>query len=90
MAQIIWTVEALENLELIRAYIQQFDPAAARRFASRLVEAGESLCDFPHRGRPVGGENRELMTIPPYVLRYRITSETVFILRIRHSAQLSD
>jgi plasmid stabilization system protein ParE len=33
MARVVWTREALGNLELIRAYIQQFDPVAAQRMA---------------------------------------------------------
>jgi len=75
---------------LIRAYIHQFDPQAARRMARRLVEAGDSLRDFPDRGRPAGDERRELVTIPPYIIRYRFDGERVFILGIRHSAQRPD
>jgi plasmid stabilization system protein ParE len=90
MARIVWTREALSNLELIRAYIHEFDPRAAGRMARRLIEAGDSLRDFPQRGRPVSEGVRELPTIRPYVIRYALDAETVFILRIRHTAQLSD
>jgi len=55
MARIVWTREALENVRLIRAYIDQFDPGAAQRMARRLVEAGNSLAVAPNRGRPVAG-----------------------------------
>jgi plasmid stabilization system protein ParE len=33
---------------------------------------------------------RELVTIRPYVIRYALDADTVFILRIRHAAQLFD
>ncbi len=90
MVRIVWTREALTNLELIRAYIHQFDPQAAQRMASRLIDAGTSLGDFPERGRTATGETRELVTVPPYALRYRLDAGTVYILRIRHGAQLPD
>lgn len=87
MARVVWTREALENIRLIRAYIDQFDPGAAQRMARRLIEAGNSLTVAPNRGRPVAGGRRELVTIPPYVIRYRVDGDTVTIGRIRHSAQ---
>lgn len=87
MARVVWTREAISNIELIRAYILQFDPGASRRMALRLIEAGDSLSDFPHRGRPVAEERRELATVPPYVIRYRVEEGAVYILRVRHGAQ---
>ena len=89
MARITWTREALVSLELIRAYIHQFDPHAARRMAQRLIDAGNGLKTFPERGRPASDGRRELVTIPPYIIRYRYDGDQVFILGIRHSAQLS-
>ena len=87
MAEVVWTREALTNVELIRAYIQQFDPGASRRMAERLIEAGDSLAEFPERGRPVGDDRRELVTITPYLIRYRVSGDTVVILRVRHGAR---
>jgi toxin ParE1/3/4 len=87
MARIVWTREALGNLDLIRAYIHQFDPGAARNLAGRLIEASASLRDFPERGRSVTGGKRELVSVRPYVIRYRVEGDSVYILRIRHAAQ---
>jgi plasmid stabilization system protein ParE len=87
MADVIWTDEALANLELIVDYIEQFDPAAAERMALRLVAASEALRDFPHRGRPAGAIFRELPGVRPYVIRYRVADDAVYIIRIRHGAQ---
>lgn len=55
-----------------------------------MIEAGDSLRDFPDRGRLATGGRRELVTIPPYIIRYQFDGERVFVLGIRHSAQLSD
>ncbi|HVY34275.1 MAG TPA: type II toxin-antitoxin system RelE/ParE family toxin [Caulobacteraceae bacterium] len=87
MAQVVWTKPALVSLEAIRAYIQQFSPLAAQRMALRLIAAGMSLADNPERGRTIGQDRRELVTVPPYLIRYRIRGGTVEILAIRHGAQ---
>ena len=87
MARIDWTREALGHLELIRAYIGQFDPRAANRFVARLIAAGESLADFPNRGRPAADGVRELPTVAPYVIQYEVDDEVVSILRIKHGRQ---
>ncbi len=56
--------------------------------AEALFKAGDSLANFPHRGRPVRGTTmRELVTVSPYIIRYRITGEDVLILHIRQSAR---
>jgi plasmid stabilization system protein ParE len=86
MVQVIWQPEALSALDLIRAYIRQFDHIAAARLADRLVAADNSLSDFPERGRRAG-RYRELVTVPPYVIRYRLVDGTVHIIAIKHSAQ---
>lgn len=87
MARVTWSLEALSQLELIRAYIGQFDPNAAHRIAKGLFAAGKSLRDFPRRGRPASGDFREIPTVPPYVLQYEFRDGDVHILRDRHGRQ---
>lgn len=87
MARIEWAREALAHLELIRAYIEQFDPDAATRLVGRLISACVSLEDFPDRGRPAGDGVRELPSIRPYVIQYEVCGDTVRILRIKHGSQ---
>lgn len=87
MVRINWTREALGQIDLIRAYIGQFDPAAADRLATRLIGAGESLRDFPHRGRTGREGTRELAIIPPYVVIYEVRGNAVNVLSIKHGAQ---
>jgi plasmid stabilization system protein ParE len=74
----------------IRAYISVFDLAAADRMIERLPHVGNSLSDFPHRGRPAGNGLREIATVRPYILRYRVDADTVSIVRIRHGARQPD
>jgi addiction module RelE/StbE family toxin len=84
MARVIWPDRALADLDQIAAYIRQFDPLAAASMKNRLFALGESLADFPNRGRPASRGARELVTIPPYVLRYRVADDLVVIVRVRH------
>ena len=101
MARVIWSPEALAQLRHIVEYVQLFDPAAARSFSLRLFALGESLADFPRRGRPAANGTREMVTVRPYILRYHVepeerddadgaVDEEVSILGIRHAAQLAD
>jgi plasmid stabilization system protein ParE len=87
MARVTWSPAALRQLALIRAYIDQFDPNAAQRLAGRLLAAGESLREFPNRGRPTSDGKRELPTVAPYVIRYVVRGDGVRILRVKHGRQ---
>lgn len=87
MRRIVWTNEAVEHLEAIIAYVSAFNPSAAKRLGERLIAVADSLVDFPDRGRDAGGGMREMTTVWPYVLRYRVEPERVIILRIRHGAR---
>ena len=87
MRRIVWTDEAVAHLEAIVAYVEAFNPAAARRLAERLIEVADSLAEFPDRGRDVGSGRREMTTVWPYILRYRVIEDRVIILHIRHGAR---
>jgi plasmid stabilization system protein ParE len=88
LVQVTWTARALADLNAIQAHIQQFRPLAAQRMALRLKLAAASLAENPDRGRQVGWL-RELATVPPYLIRYRIVAMQVQIIRIKHGAQLN-
>lgn len=90
MAQIVWTNSALADLQGIRDYIAQFNPTAARHMAARLIAAGNSLATLSERGRPAAQDNRELVAVWPYVIRYRIVGDEVVILRVRHGKRRPD
>ena len=85
MTPVIWAVSAISDLEEIRRYIGTFNPLVASRTAARLIAAGNSLIDFPNRGRPVPSTDlRELTVVYPYLIRYRVDGDRVVILRVRH------
>lgn len=78
---------ALADLTHIRAYIGQFNPAAAVRMAGRLLGVATELAEYPLAGRPTAKGRRELTIVPPYVVVYRVAGNRVRILRIWHGAQ---
>jgi addiction module RelE/StbE family toxin len=90
LRKIVWTDEALEQLEAIVTYVSVYDLAAAERLADRLIELADSLAEFSDRGREAGDGRREMTIVWPYILRYRVEGDGVIILRIRHGARQDD
>ena len=90
MADVVWRRSAIESLNRIIAYIRLFDPVAADDYAVRLTILGESLSAFPNRGRPVSDGTRELATVPPYIIRYRVDADRVWIETVRHGRRQDD
>lgn len=86
--RVAWTDDALEDIEATYDYLARFNPVAAQRVAEALFIAGDSLAVFPHRGRiGIRPDTRELLSVQPYVIVYRIIGEEVQILRVWHGAQ---
>jgi toxin ParE1/3/4 len=86
--RVLWSPAALRQVALASDYLADFNPRAAVQLLEGLIAAGDSLAQFPHRGRPVRGTNlRELVTAYPYIIRYRIVRETVRVLRVRHTSR---
>lgn len=86
--RVVWTTVALEDIDVIRAYIAADDSAAASRLAIALVAAGDSLISYPFRGSATGWfEARRLVVMRRYLIYYRVEEERVVILRVRHAAR---
>ena len=81
--RVIWSPSALREIARASDYLMDFNSAAG------LLAAGDSLANFPHRGRRVlNTDMRELITDYPYIIRYRILrDEEVRILRVRHTSR---
>lgn len=87
MRRVVWTEQALADLEEISLYIAEFNPAAASRFFIRLKTAAESLSTFAERGRPSIYGTRELTLVRPYLIRYAVRPDRIEIITIRHAAR---
>ena len=79
--------EVAAELTSIRLYLEQFNPKIAREIAGKLISAIYSLDAFPNRGRLRPDGLRELLSVRPYVIVYRVGQDRVTIARIWHGAQ---
>jgi len=85
--RVVWSDQALADLEGISLYLAEFSPRAAAHFFNRLKAAGDSLASFAEKGRPAIHGTRELTLVTPYVIRYAVGQDRVHVIRIRHAAR---
>jgi toxin ParE1/3/4 len=88
--RIVWSSEALDDLDSLRAFIGKDSPKAARDMALRIVTSVERLLEpHPEIGRPgrIAGTRELVIANTPYVVPYRIDADVVFVLRVYHSAR---
>lgn len=75
MTRLLWSPQALRDLEAIRDYIAIDSPRYAALVVERLVAGVERLHDFPESGRVVPERNsaeiREII-VSPYRVVYRV------------------
>ena len=84
MTAIVWSPQALRDIESIRAYIAEDSPRVAELVVGRIIKAVERLRIFPESGRTVPERNdpqvREVIE-SPYRVVYRVRAGTVEIDR---------
>ena len=79
---------AQDDIEAIRYRIGEDSPRAAIRMAEQLLLASLSLEELPNRGRPGRTPGTRELVVGSYVIVYRLRSDLVEVVRIRHHAQL--
>jgi toxin ParE1/3/4 len=85
--RVVWSPSALQEITSIYNYVVNSNPRAASDLIDALLKAGDGLVNFPHRGRLVGDNLRELTVVYPYVIRYEVVGNDVTILRVRHGSR---
>ena len=88
MLTLLWSPNALDELNNLTDYIGEHNPAAADRLIERIQTSAERLTQFPymHRTGRVSG-TREAVVHPNYVLVYRVTADAVEVLGVLHTRQ---
>lgn len=81
-----WTARALRDVATAYARLAEESESAAKRFAARLLAAGNSLEQMPLRGRQLE-DGRRLLVIERYLLYYRLRGASVRILHVVHGAR---
>ena len=84
-----FTPSAFADLDIIRTYINQFNPTAAGRVVSLIEKIALRLGDFPESGQSSDelGVRVAFSTRYPYRIYYRIGPDEIVILHIRHTAR---
>lgn len=87
--QIRWAPAAASDILAIAEHLQKEHSLWAQSTVSTLFQATESLQQFPYRGRVGRLSGTHELVVPglPFVIVYRIQSQTVEIARILHGAQ---
>lgn len=91
MTSLIWSPQALRDVESIRAYIAEDSPLYADLVVRRIVAAVERLDTFPKSGRVVPERNvpeiREVI-VKPYRVVYRLRPGVVEIATVFRASRL--
>lgn len=93
MAQIVYSENALANLERVFDFLAEHDPRAALGAARSIGEAVDTLSNHPLIGRIIASKLRELVISygkTGYIALYRFlpAQDRVRILAIRHQREL--
>jgi len=87
VAEIIWSDNALGDIEEIAAYIERDSIYYAELLVQKIFENGNNLEFLPRRGRKVPERNdpsiREIQ-MPPYRIIYHIENDSLQILTVLH------
>lgn len=88
--KLIWTPRAQQRLREIYDHIASDQPVNATRFIKRILARGDQIADQPRAGRIVPEYQRETIREifeGDYRILYRIRSQSVDVLSVRHGAQ---
>lgn len=93
MAQVVYSENALANLERAFQFLAEHDPRIGAAAARAIREAVDILAKHPLVGRRISGELRELVISygnTGYVALYRFLprQDVVRILAVRHQREL--
>ena len=86
-----YSPESIDDLQRVVEFVENKNPYAARRIAIDLQEGVDRLKQFPEVGLPVlkatdPEEIRDLY-VGNYTMRYLITEDIIYVLRIWHSKE---
>ena len=88
--RVIWTLRALEDLELTTEYLSKDSPMFAASFVDQVLHAAATLTIYPNRGRYSPDlddpEIREIF-VKQHRLIYNVIGDRVNIIRLVHMAR---
>lgn len=88
---VVWSPEAIEDLEAIAKYIERDSAWYAKAVVSRVVETAESITEFPELGRVVpeiGDSTIRERFVHSYRVIYRNEGDRILIAAVIHGSRL--
>ncbi len=87
--KVVWLSRAVQDVRGIEQYIEQDNPAAARRVEQRIKGVVRLLAEHPHMGRPgrVSGTREFVVSGTPYIVAYTVREDRIAILAVIHSSR---
>ena len=86
-----YSPESIEDLQRVVEFVENKNSYAARRVAIDLQEGLDRLKQFPEIGLPVliaaDSEKIRDLYVGNYTVRYLITEEIIYVLRVWHSRE---
>lgn len=94
MPQLIWSPEALEDVQRLYRFLAEKNPDAAMRAASAIRDGMKIVADHPDVGRPVDDMDPEFQEWPisfgasGYVALYRLEKDVALVVAVRHQKEV--
>lgn len=94
MPQLIWSPEALADVQRLYRFLAEKNPDAARRAASAIRDGMQIIADHPDAGRPVDDMDPEFQEWPisfganGYVALYRLQQDVALVVAVRHQKEV--
>ena len=88
---LVWSPEAIEDIEAIASYIERDSPWYAKAVATGFVETAETIPDYPELGRAVpevGDTSIRERFVYSYRMIYRVESTRILIAAVIHGSRL--
>jgi toxin ParE1/3/4 len=85
MAEVIWAISALNDLEGILEYIELENPDAAQTLAREVFKTTDRLSEFPESGskpKELKGTPYKRQLVGPVKIYHRYNGSVVFIVHI--------
>ena len=85
--RIVWSPEAVEDLESIAEYIERDSPFYAKAVVNKIFHSTEKLKNYPKIGRVVpelGREDIRELIVYSYRLVYQVKKSQILIIAVIH------
>lgn len=88
--RLVWSPEAIEDVEAIAEHIQRDSPHYARAVAAKIVDVAESVPENPLIGRivpEIQNESTRERLVYKYRLIYKAEAERILIAAVIHGSR---